>query len=322
MSPIIDISDWKYEKKLNASGSKEKRWYRNPQNDRLYLFKLPISLTSDSWINIKESSGEMRSEKIASEIGSILGLNTHNVEIASLKVDTEIIDDYDLKVEKIRDDKIYGALCCSFLEDNESLIEGADMIMDFDHTYDRKKLRGEYEIYSYDLLMNVFSKYGFLDDLKKMIIFDTLIGNTDRHQDNFGIIRNEVDKRIRFAPFYDNSSSLGRELTESRILLLAKDTQAFNAYIHGKKASSLIRWGNLEKNEKLNAFVFFKKVMEISPELIKYHKMLYQLTDSKIDKLIFEIPSVMTEVQQLFVSKVLKIRRDILLKEFLKYESN
>jgi len=123
----------------------------------------------------------------------------------------------------------------------ESLIEGADMIMEFDRSYDRSKLKGEHEVYSYDLLWRLFSNYNELDYLYKMIVFDTLIGNTDRHQDNFGLIRNEWTNELRMSPLYDNSSSLGRELPSSKIELMFKDPRMLEAYLFNKKAASLIK---------------------------------------------------------------------------------
>ncbi|MBY9081017.1 HipA domain-containing protein [Paenibacillus sp. CGMCC 1.18879] len=315
MFPIIDISSWQFED-LYVSGSKEKRWYRNPTDNKLHLFKLPVSLTSDTWTNLNEYSGEMWSEKIASEIGNALGLCIHEVNIASLKVTDEVINHYGLDPKRLVQDNIHGALCTSFLkEGQESLIEGADMIMEYDFTYDRNKLRGDAEVYSFDLLFRLFNDYGFLPHLFNMIIFDILIGNTDRHQDNFGIIRNEATNDVRFAPFYDNASSLGREMTGRRVSLIIEDAPMFNAYLHGKKSSSLIKWGDITNFEKLNMFVLFKKIVSCAPQIKDYIRMLEVLSDNIIDGIINQVSEVMSENQKTFVSKVLKARRDLLLKE-------
>ncbi|WP_322924935.1 HIRAN domain-containing protein [Paenibacillus campi] len=57
MYPIIDISTWEHED-VSVSGSKEKRWYRNPCDHKLHLFKLPVSITSLTWKFTNEYSGE------------------------------------------------------------------------------------------------------------------------------------------------------------------------------------------------------------------------------------------------------------------------
>ncbi|MFB5761164.1 HipA domain-containing protein [Paenibacillus medicaginis] len=321
MYPIVNLSGWKYED-LMVSGSKEKRWYRMPGSNKLVLFKLPITLTSESSNNMSEITGEMWSEKLASDIAEILGFNVHQVDIASLEIDQEAISFYGLDEDKIRClDIIYGALCHSFLSEGlESLVEGADLIMELDDTYNRKLLKGNKEVYSYQLLLRVFDKYNCIDDLYKMIIFDTLIGNTDRHQDNFGMIRDEVSSRsLSFAPFYDNSSSLGRELTTQRIQLMFRDKQMFQSYLFGKKSSPQIKWGDINQNTKLNFFDFLNRVKLLTPEIKKYDVVVAKLTDIKIDKIIDAIPEiVMSKLHKEFVNKLLKLRRDITLEELSK----
>lgn len=43
------------------------------------------------------------------------------------------------------------------------------------------------------------------------LAFDALIGNTDRHQENWGMIFSPNFKRLRFAPLFDNGTSLGQD---------------------------------------------------------------------------------------------------------------
>lgn len=51
------------------------------------------------------------------------------------------------------------------------------------------------------------------------LLFDALIGNTDRHQDNWGFIfrRTEQDAPCRLAPLFDNGTSLGHERFTDRV---------------------------------------------------------------------------------------------------------
>ncbi|MFH5182878.1 phosphatidylinositol kinase [Paenibacillus sp. TAB 01] len=314
MYEVVDITNWKTEK-IRASGSKEKSWYRRPEDNKLFLFKLPVSLTSESWRVLNESTGEMWSEKIAYEVGKVLNIFTHTVEIGCIEANDEIINSYGITPEKIKSGVIYGALCCSFLEEGlESLIEGADMISDFDYTYDRETLRGTIEIYNYDLLIRVFQKYNIIDKLYSMLIFDTLIGNTDRHQDNFGLIKDEVTRKLFFAPLYDNSSSLGRELTDDRIKLMYRDAQMLNSYYFGKKSASRIWWGDINDYKRLNSFEFFKKAGEVTPELKAMRYIVQLLTDDKIDEIVHKVPvEVMSDMKKDFVSDFLKFRRNYIL---------
>nr|WP_245746201.1 hypothetical protein [Evansella caseinilytica] len=50
---------------------------------------------------------------------------------------------------------------------------------------------------------------GIVNALDRMIVVDYLIANEDRHQNNFGVIRNtETLESIGAAPIYDSGSSL------------------------------------------------------------------------------------------------------------------
>ncbi len=60
----------------------------------------------------------------------------------------------------------------------------------------------------------------------RYLVLDALIGNTDRHHENWGILRWRDGDRWRgfVAPSFDHASSLGRELLdERRDLLLTED---------------------------------------------------------------------------------------------------
>lgn len=49
-----------------------------------------------------------------------------------------------------------------------------------------------------------------------MLLFDALIGNTDRHQDNWGLLWQTTNNKlkVRIAPVFDNGTSLGYEILE------------------------------------------------------------------------------------------------------------
>lgn len=55
-----------------------------------------------------------------------------------------------------------------------------------------------------------------LNWLIDMMLFDAIIGNTDRHQENWGIVF-QGDGNIRLSPFFDNGTSLGHERYLNRV---------------------------------------------------------------------------------------------------------
>ena len=53
----------------------------------------------------------------------------------------------------------------------------------------------------------------------RIFAFDALVGNTDRHQENWGLLWSNTGgiPRVRFSPAFDNGTSLGHEITEAAL---------------------------------------------------------------------------------------------------------
>jgi len=65
---------------------------------------------------------------------------------------------------------------------------------------------------------------GILTELASYMVLDALIGNTDRHHENWGLLRHLRQEPpgilLSVAPSFDHASSLGRELRDERRLEL------------------------------------------------------------------------------------------------------
>lgn len=137
--------------------------------------------------------------------------------------------------------------------DTESLLHGGDLILSRFSSYER--LKGEQ--HSVQLIHSIFeSDFNFGDildrfnaQLFRQFLFDAIIGNQDRHQDNWGVIETVVqpkegsaDREVRFwiAPAFDNGSSLGREFDEEQIAALLSTPSKITKYIRRGKAH--VRW--------------------------------------------------------------------------------
>lgn len=70
--------------------------------------------------------------------------------------------------------------------------------------------------------------------------YDALIGNTDRHQENWGVIWNDKIGTARLTPFFDNGTSLGHELFEKKIRQFSTDQNGLRAYI--RKGRHPMKW--------------------------------------------------------------------------------
>lgn len=176
-------------------GSKTKFWIRRGE-DR-WLFKLARPNTGEDW-----------AEKVASEIAKRLVIETAQVELAEFEGQR-------------------GCLCQSFLkaDDSWTLIHGNEVLARLGD-YDRFKKQQQSDHTFANIVRALAHLKPFPEDvvrdyvlprLAQYVVFDALIGNTDRHHENWGLLWSELpslpDVGLEVAPTFDHASSLGRELT-------------------------------------------------------------------------------------------------------------
>lgn len=92
-------------------------------------------------------------------------------------------------------------------ETSEFACATSTFISDDRHEFINGLSYGKHEKMTFDLY-NLFVKNGMQSDVDKMIVFDFLIHNTDRHEKNFGVLRDSATfELIGFAPLFDSGSS-------------------------------------------------------------------------------------------------------------------
>lgn len=166
MAKLYNISEWSEQSWWNTGGTRDKKIYLNPEDGELYYFKQSFKKGQRNYKH------EFWSEIIASEVGQLLGFDILPYHIA------------------IRGN-IVGCISKSMINQaSEELIEGGKYLQAFDNTFkpENIKLRNQY---SFDLILNAlvtFNKEKHLKELIETILFDALIGNSDRHQENWAII--------------------------------------------------------------------------------------------------------------------------------------
>ena len=179
-------------------GGKEKFWYRPEGRNRDWLFKHPRPGTGEHW-----------AEKLAAEIAEALHVQHGRVELAQFG-------------------DVRGTVSVSFLDERHSLFHGNQALSEIVGAYDTN-LRFRQSNHTIDNILTalkVFVNCGeeSLLQFSKYIVLDALIGNTDRHHENWALIEGwgkpEQDGLSTFncslAPSFDHASSLGRELSDRR----------------------------------------------------------------------------------------------------------
>lgn len=135
-----------------------------------------------------------------------------------------------------------------------------------------------------------------------MFIIDTIIGNTDRHNGNWGFLLNNKTKEIKFAPIYDCGSCLNPMLEDIEIEKL-NATELKNLAIN---CYSCIK----ENGKKINYITYIK-----SKKNAYCNKAICRIFDKidiyEINKFIDEIP-YMSNIRKEFYKNIIKLRYDII----------
>lgn len=224
----IDIASWPADDLFGnyPEGARSKNAIFPPNNlnlhiivkNRRYLYKRSNRKYPD----------QFWSEVVAYQTGCLLGVTVPPAFAAYNSIDGDC-----------------GALIEWFYEDGKAAFTpGGAYMQRLMPEFDRK--RGE--LHNYQAVKKVgraFAQSGLTQELWEekwadAFLFDALIGNTDRHQDNWGYlaIKHQGKLRLSFAPLFDNGTSLGHERFEEHIASWTKAN--FERYVN--KGTHHIRW--------------------------------------------------------------------------------
>jgi hypothetical protein len=192
--PIVSIPE---DARLDTEqlGSKPKFWVL--LEGRRWLFKEARADTGEDW-----------AEKIAAEVAAAIGIHAATVELA-------------------RYAQRRGSISLNFVDvhGGGALVHGNEILALQVTGYDKGKTFRQSDHTLDNIRTAIQGLFGqaadpILTELAGYTVLDALIGNTDRHHENWGLVvqvQREAGKAtISLAPSYDHASSLGRELRDDR----------------------------------------------------------------------------------------------------------
>lgn len=202
ISSVLQIKHWPSLDEPLA-GSRVKTTVVDPETENVYIFKHP-----------KEGrEAQIWSELVASYIsGDLLGWPVQHAQIAMRgdQVGNLLKYFYDPFSEQISAQFIPGEQLCKHVDPEYDPKQGKR------HTWELiKQIHDQFIGYDSDGNLRVRSSNDFNRFWVRMIAFDTLISNTDRHAENWALKLDEG--RGLMAPFYDNATSLGCEFEEKSL---------------------------------------------------------------------------------------------------------
>jgi hypothetical protein len=175
---------------------------------------------------------------------------------------------------------------------------------------DRKKGRPHSVPYN----VRLCRRYGVNDPESwwgQVLAFDALIGNTDRHPDNWGLlVRLGPAPRFTMAPAFDNGTSLAYELPEVR-LPHASDQNWIDRYV--ARGTHHAGW-SISKNEATPHFRMCTTFLAAYPAAGAAMRNVILCDDSHIGKVlalstVMDAPNSLSQKRADFLGKLLATRR-------------
>ncbi|PEJ50766.1 MULTISPECIES: hypothetical protein [unclassified Bacillus (in: firmicutes)] len=275
--PIIDVSSWELlgDEAPAYIGERDKAWIKHPENGRWVMFKIP-----------REDRGEHWAEKICYELACKLNLPNAEIELA------------------VRDGKL-GCLSYFFV-DKENGYSHYDSGHFLPYSYnDKGKI-----IYKIEDIEKFLNGINLVEDFLSIIMFDALVANGDRHQDNWGITRHETNGSRSISSMYDNSACLCRDLEPDDVEKFYNSEAELLRYIYKGKAKV-----GMSVVKNANHFTLIKYLLDKYPQ--KMQELIHKikgLTDRDIEYIVNQLPeTLLTDKHKTVVINFIKLRRNIII---------
>ena len=225
------------------------------KSDWRYLFKLSRGIYEPGR---GEFPWQFWCEIIAYRFGCVIGVQ---VPPAHIGLSTKYKDGIDT----------YAALIEWFYDDSkENYFSGGLIMQSCIDGYDREK-GSKHNLQTILDFDNLKKQKKWLGYWAGVLVFDSLIGNTDRHQDNWGLVdNNKINAKtstlqLRTSPAFDNGTALGYEILKENLWKF-DDTDVLGRYLKNKKARHHMKW-SLEEDEQLRFYEFVKKFAVAFPQI-------------------------------------------------------
>ena len=271
-------------REMEAKGSRRKFWVRIPEQGE-WLVKFPRPNTGEHW-----------AEKIAAELGLLLKIDTAHLELA-------------------RSGAEMATICRSFLLDEDdpqpddgpaiTWFHGSDFLNLEIPSYNTNLVRSNRAHSVKNIINAILQITGagslnpmregdlMMEDLASYAILDGLIGNTDRHHENWMVqhVQDAGDYRMYIAPSFDHASSLGRELLDERRELILSSNGVLN-YLKKGRGGVFVDGNHRQAPSPLYlAQLICRLLRRWRPELSRtWMERLNSMRDTEIRSIIDRVP--------------------------------
>lgn len=271
-----------------GSEKKKKIVYEN----KIYLLKFPDPIRD------KGNTLSYMNNQFSEYIGC------HIMESLGISVQRTIMGIYDENFKK----KIVVA-CEDFTDSDNELVEFTKLANSVTKIDNKFKCNIE-DVYSViDNTKIIKNKEEIIKSFWDMFVADALIGNPDRHLDNWGLLYNIKTNSYIFSPIYDCGSCLHALFSnEKKEKILANKIEMKNVAYNIKSAYSM--------NHRR---IFYSEIFKNPPKDLKdaILRIAPRIDMGKIDAIINSVPAI-SNVDKQFFKESIKIRKELIIDKALK----
>jgi len=269
-------------------GSKSKFWVRIDfyGEEQEWLFKIPRKNTGEHW-----------AEKVAAEAARLLDIPCADIELAQFR-------------------ETQGSCSKSFINPvkRPELIHGNEILAGRVLGYDKAKKYGQSD-HTYANIRNAIAQMGTKSESQRAlkhfagyIVLDGLIGNTDRHHENWAFLKWADEQKQThqvLAPTFDHASSLGRELLDEKRELLLNENRIEWYIDRGQGAI----FASSDDDKGLNPFELLEFAYEQHPDIFQPWLDKAQEVDSEqFEQILDRVPdSFISDLERRFALRMLEI---------------
>ncbi|QTA79984.1 HipA kinase-like C-terminal domain-containing protein [Desulfonema limicola] len=257
-----------------------------------------IAKTAEKWY-----PHESVIEYAINRIGYCLELRMNEVKLLKINNQIRFLSQYFLN----KDEMLYhGAdICGEYLEDKQFAKKVADC----------QKTARDFFTYEFvvESIKSVFQKHSsqLISDLVKILTFDAIVGNNDRHFYNWAVVtyKKRCPKKPFISPIYDTARGLMWNESDQKIINLTMHhnfDQKINDYISNSRPRI-----SIDANKNANHFELISFIKDQSSE---FRDMINQIASDRNEAQVYEM--LKKEIFPLFIEERRKIILSILKKRF------
>ncbi len=232
-----------------------------------------IAKTGHKWY-----PNESITEHLLNSIGKTLGLLMANSELAMISGQLRFLSEYFLDSKE--QELVHGVdIFAGYLSDKDFVEEIEERQMArtfFTFQFAVEAIKHSFPI-EYEYLTSSFVK---------LLVFDGIIGNNDRHFYNWGVVKsiNSAQKPY-FSPIFDTARGLFWNDSESKITAIMSEQNRLQAYLRKyiKKSLPKIGW---EGEKNLNHFQLIQKIKNLDP---KYAVIINKLVEEEQEAIVLKM---------------------------------